>query len=194
MKKLLTYLLTFAMLIVVLIPAMEPASAVEVEEEEEAGANILQDTTTQSKDVIATVEAPEVEDVFYVELEWGSMEFNIVDTGSRVYDPETQKVVYTPTVAVTPANSGANVFSLTNKSNHDVTATTAITDETDGSLTGTICDSEGKETTTIVMQEGFTAADTYTLTFKATENFKMEAAESVTIATINIEFSIPEEE
>lgn len=181
MKKLLSYLLTFVMLITIIIPAARPASAV-----------VLQDTTAQSKDVLADVTAPVVEDVFYVELEWGSMEFNIADTGTRVYNPGTQQIEYSPSVTVAPAEEGANVFSLTNKSNHMVRAELYITDKTKGALSGTIYNSSGENLGNrevgLTMQESDTTAHTYTLAFEATDEFKMETAENVKIATIDIRF------
>lgn len=186
MKKLLTYLLTFAMLITILIPAMKPALAVATIE----GADILREAKTESKDVSANVTAPEIEDVFYVELGWGSMEFNIVDEGSRSYNPVTMEEEYSPNVTVTPAKDGANRFQIRNNSNFDVLASTTITDNTEGQLKGTFSGGGRSDVTesSLNMTKGSkNQIYTYTFNFEATEKFKMKQAENVKIATISIE-------
>lgn len=181
MKKLLTYLLTFAMLIVVLIPAMEPASAADT------NSQIVQGKITDERGsipVYATVEAPDMPDVFYVELSWGSMLFEIKDTGSRSYDPTNMQYTYSSaeSVIVGPKTDGANTFRLENKSNYPVTGYCEYSDnasQLEGTFTGDV-GTDGMTFTLAEVADGVVSGNPVrtadiTLNLEATNDFKMKS-------------------
>lgn len=187
MKKLLTYLLTFAMVITIIIPAMKPALA----EDNVPVPVAVESASTQTKDVLANVTAPAIADVFYVELTWGSMRFNIEDNGTRSYNPETMEDVYNPEVTVTPAEQGADEFQIKNNSNFKVQAATTITDNTGGQLRGTFSGggTTNRESGTLIMKARDKNNYIHTVNFAATDSFKMAGATDVKIATVSVALS-----
>lgn len=129
MKKLLTYLLTFAMLIVVLIPAMEPASAAvedEVKENSERLQSFAEPGNSSSKEVTAdiTVEDDDrmADPVIAVDIEWGSMHFTIVDNTTYTYEPDNHGVTENKDVQMQPVDTDGDKVKVTNHSNLSIYA------------------------------------------------------------------------
>jgi hypothetical protein len=93
-----------------------PVAAVEIDSENESS----------SKDVTAKYSAGVVVDVYSVEIEWGSMEFEYTDE-SRVWNPKTHKYEVTETPSWAPAEEDANKVKITNHSNKPVTVALSYT-------------------------------------------------------------------
>lgn len=111
MKKLLSYLLTFAMVITIIIPAMKPAFAESTEETVGAG-------TTSKTVTIDITKKYTMMDVISVNIEWGSLEFELEDNRVFTYDPGTHAQTYQEgEIIVTTKEENGDKITVTNHSN-----------------------------------------------------------------------------